>query len=155
MRVLLRQDVKGLGEIGDIANVAEGYARNYLLPRRLALEITAANLDAVRRAREAKLKREREELERIQDVARRLDGFLCYIQARATEQGHLYGSVGAEQVSETLVRSGFETIRPANIVMPRHFDQLGDYELEVMLHPQVRVHITVRVAPLEEQQGEG
>jgi large subunit ribosomal protein L9 len=141
--------------MGEVADVADGYARNYLLPRKLAVEITPASLEVVGRAREAKLKRERDELERVQDVARRLDGFLCYIQARATEEGHLYGSVGAEQVAETLVRSGFETIRPANIVMSQHLEQVGDCELEVMLHPEVRVRIMVRVAPLEEEQSEG
>lgn len=150
MELLLRQDVADLGEMGEVVNVANGYARNYLLPRKLAVQVTEANLEMVRRARQARQLRDREELGRVKDVAVKLEGFLCFIPARATEQGHLYGSVGAEEVAEVLFNSGFDSIRPANIVMPRHFEELGDYDLEVMLHPEVRVHITVRVASLEE-----
>ena len=154
MEVLLRQDVTDLGEIGDVVDVANGYARNYLLPRKLAVQVTEANLETVRRAREARLQRDREEVDRVKDVATRLEGFLCFIPVRATEQGHLYGSVGAEDVAEVLAHSGFESIRPANIIMPLHFEEVGDYDLEVMLHPEVRVQITVRVAPLEDAEAD-
>jgi len=152
MRVLLRRDVKDLGEMGDVAEVADGYARNYLLPRKLAVQVTPANLEAVQRARQAKLERERQELDAIEELAQKLDGFLCYIEARVTEQGHLYGSVGPEQVAQVLAETGFDTIRPANIVMPRHLEEAGDYELEVILHPKRRVHITVRIAPPKEEE---
>jgi len=150
MEVLLRHDVKDLGHMGDVVEVAEGYARNYLLPRKLAMQVSQANLRAVDLARQARSQREQEEIERIEDVAARLKGFLCYIEARATGEGHLFGSVGPEQVAQSLLESGFEAIRPTNINMARHVDQLGDYEVEVMLHPEVRVNITLRIAPLEE-----
>jgi len=150
MEVLLRQDVEGLGELGDVVDVAPGYARNYLLPRKLAVEVNEANLALLRRQREARRQREREELARVEELAGKLEGFLCYITARATDEGHLYGSVGPEEVAEALVRSGFESIRPASIHMPAHIEQLGDHELEVILHPKAKAHITVRVAPLEE-----
>ncbi len=152
MEVLLRRDVKNLGQMGDVVEVADGYARNYLLPREMALEVVRANLEALRRAREARQERDREERQSVEELAQQLNGFLCYIQVRATEEGHLYGSVGPEEVVEALAESGFETIRPANIVMPLHFEEVGDYELEVMLHPELAVHITLRVAPLEEEE---
>jgi len=151
MEVLLRQDVKDLGVIGDVVNVAEGYARNYLFPRKLALQVTKANLASLQRAREARIKREQEELGRLKELATRLEGFLCYVEARATEAGHLFGSVGPEQVAHALVDSGFEAIRMSNIVMPGHIEEIGDNEVEVMLHPEVRVKITVRVAPVTEE----
>jgi large subunit ribosomal protein L9 len=73
---------------------------------------------------------------------------------RATEQGHLFGSVGPEQVAQILVESGFDMIRPSSVNMPRHVEEVGDNELEIMLHPEVVVKITLRVAPLEENAGE-
>ena len=150
MEVLLRRDVDSLGRMGEVVDVADGYARNYLLPRDMAVAVTQSNLQEVERARAARQERERAELTRVEEVAKKLEGFLCLIEERATSEGHLFGSVAAEDVAEALVASGFETIRPANIVMPRHFEELGDHELEVMLHPDVRVPITVRVAALEQ-----
>jgi len=147
MQLLLREDVKDLGHTGDIVEVAEGYARNYLLPKRLAIRVKEANLQAVERAREARRQREMEELERVRSLAGRLEGFLCFIEASATDAGHLYGSVGAEQIAQALVESGFENLRPANVNLPHHIEQAGDYEVEIMLHPDVRVPIKVRVAP--------
>jgi large subunit ribosomal protein L9 len=151
MQVLLRQNVEKLGKIGDIVNVAPGYARNYLLPRKLALEVTKANVESLQRAKEARLKREREEVERLKEVCARLEGFLCVVEARATETGHLFGSVGPEQVAQALVQSGFESIRQSNVVLPQHIEQVGDYDVEIMLHPEVRANIKLRVAPPADQ----
>jgi large subunit ribosomal protein L9 len=89
-----------------------------------------------------------EEIERVRELAGKLEGFLCLIEMRATETGHLFGSVGPEHVADALADSGFEALRPANISMAEHIEQVGDYEVELILHPQVRVTITVRVAPL-------
>jgi len=152
MQVLLRQDVENVGELGDVVDVAAGYARNYLLPRKLAVEVTKANLESLQRAREAKRQRQQEELERLKGLAQKIEGFLCYVEARATETGHLFGSVGPEQVAESLVASGFETIRLSNIAMSTHIEEVGDYDVEVMLHPELRVNIKVRVAPLMEEE---
>ena len=155
MEVLLRGDVKNLGQFGDVVEVADGYARNYLLPKKLAVEVTPANMKMVDAAREAKRKRESAELERVGELAQRLSGFLCFIEMRATDTGHLFGSVGPEQVAEALVVSGFEMIRSTNVNMARHVEEVGDYEVEIMLHPEVRVNITLRVAQQpEEEEGE-
>lgn len=155
MEVLLREDVEDLGRMGDIVNVAPGYARNYLLPKKLAIKADEANVQAIERAREARRQRDQEELERLKELAGKIEGFLCPIEARATEAGHLFGSVGPEQVAAVLVASGFETLRPANVNMPEHIQEVGDVEVELMLHPDVRVNITVRVGPVgSSDQGE-
>lgn len=154
MEVLLRQDVENLGRMGDVVEVADGYARNYLLPKRFAVPVTDENLDEIEHARDARRQRDQEEMERINRQAELLEGFLCYITARATERGHLFGSVGAAQVAEELDSSGFEGIRPSNVALPRAIEEVGDYEVEVMLHPEVRVHIVVRVAAAEEEEEE-
>lgn len=154
MEVVLRQDVEKLGQMGDVVEVADGYARNYLLPRRLAVLATPANKAEIEKAREARRQREVAERERVENLAGRLDGFLCYIPVRATEKGHLFGSVGPKNVAEALHESGFETIRPSNVSLTRPIEETGDYPIEIMLHPEVRVTVTVRVTAEEEEEAE-
>jgi len=151
MEVLLRQDVEKLGRLGDVVEVADGYARNYLLPKKIAVPVTAQNLKEIEKARRARAQREQEELDRVSRQAGLLEGFLCYITARATAKGHLFGSVGPEQIAAQLAESGFEGIRPASINLPRPIEQVGDYQVEVMLHPEVRAQILVRVGPEQEE----
>lgn len=146
MEVLLREDVEKLGRMGDVVEVADGYARNYLLPKGFAARVTPENMDELERAREQRREREQEELQRVRKQADLLEDFLCYISARATEKGHLFGSVGPQQIADTLVASGFEGIRAANVELPRPIEETGDYEVGIMLHPDVRATITVRVA---------
>ena len=100
MEVLLRKDVEKLGRMGDVVDVADGYARNYLLPQQMAVRVTAENLQEVERRREQRQEREREELSRVREQADVLEDFLCYISARATEEGHLFGSVGPQQIAD-------------------------------------------------------
>jgi len=151
MQLLLRQDVPNLGRLGDVVEVANGYARNYLLPKNIAVPVTPENTRQLEGARQARLQREQEEIERVSRQAAMLEGFLCFVTARATEEGHLFGSVGPQQIADQLVQSGFETILPTNINMTRSIDQVGDYEIEVMLHPEVRANIILRVAREEEE----
>ncbi|MFP4027215.1 MAG: 50S ribosomal protein L9 [Candidatus Brocadiia bacterium] len=152
MEVLLREDVENLGQIGEVVDVADGYARNYLLPRRLAVEVTESNLNEVKQAQKARQKRDQEELERVEDVAQDLKGLECAVYAKATEEGHLFGSVGAAKIADALVANGFESVRPANIVITRPFEETGEYEVDVMLHPDVQVTITVEVVARDESE---
>jgi large subunit ribosomal protein L9 len=151
MQVLLREDVPKLGRVGDLVDVADGYARNFLLPRRIAVPVTAENLRQVERTRQARDQREVDEKARVGRQAEMLEGFLCYIVARATEKGHLFGSVGAQQIADQLVESGFEGMRAANVNLDRPIEEVGDYKVEVMLHPEVRATITVRVASQQDE----
>lgn len=151
MEVLLRKDVDRLGRMGDLVTVADGYARNYLLPYRIAVPVTPENLRGIEVARQARRQREVEELERVHRQAEMLDGFLCFLTVRATEKGRLFGSVGAQQIVEQLAQSGFEGIRAAAVNLERPIQEVGDYDVEVMLHPEVRAHILVRVAGEEEE----
>jgi large subunit ribosomal protein L9 len=151
MEILLREDVENLGKMGEVVEVADGYARNYLLPRDLGVEVSESNLEQVHRAREAREEREKKERERVDELAEELEGFVCLIEARATDKGHLFGSVTAGDVAKALEENGFEGIRASNIVIPRPFEELGDYDIEVMLMPEVRVPITVRIVPPVEE----
>lgn len=151
MEVLLQKDIEKLGRMGDVVNVADGYARNYLLPRRIAVVVTADNLRAIEKAREARRVREVEEIERVRQQAKNLEGFLCFVSARATDKGHLFGSVGPQQIADHLAASNFEGIRATNVELAKPIEEVGDYQVSIMLHPDVRATITVRVASEEGQ----
>ncbi len=150
MKVLLNRDMDNLGELGEVVDVAKGYARNYLLPHKYALPVTPDNLQKLESVRKAKQKREAEETTRVKDQAGDLEGFLCVVEQRATDTGHLFGSVTAEIIAGILEESGFEGIRPASILLDGPIENVGDYPVEVMLLPEVRVPITVRVTAVEE-----
>ena len=152
MEILLREDVPKLGKMGEVVEVADGYARNYLLPKQIAVPATEENRRQIGKKVAAREEREEAELDRVQVLATRLDGFLCYVPERATEDGRLYGSVNAERIAQALRRSGFEGIRPSSVGLDEPIEETGDYDIEVMLHPEVRVHVTVRVTP---EGGEG
>lgn len=151
MQVLLRKDIENLGKRGKVVDVADGYARNYLLPRELVMKVTKSNMQEVEAARAAKERRDQKELERVKGVAERLEGFSCTIQKRTTEKGHLFGSVTAEDVVDSLVDHGFESIRISNVMLPTPLEDVGEYEVEIMLHPEVSVPIKVKVGTSEQE----
>ncbi len=149
MKVLLNREIPNLGEMGEEVEVADGYARNYLLPREYALPVTADNLQKTESARRAKKQREQEETARIEDRAKDMEGFLCVVEERANEKGDLFGSVTAEIIAGILSESGFEGIRASNILLDKPIEHVGDYPVEIMLLPEITVPITVRVTAVE------
>ena len=150
MRVLLNSSMENLGDIGDVVDVADGYARNYLLPYEYALPVTPDNVQRLEAVRRARKKREKVEVERVEKMAEELEGFLCVVEERATDTGNLFGSVTAEIITDILEESGFEGIRPSSILIDKPIEHVGDYPVEVMLLPEVKVPITVRVTAVEE-----
>lgn len=154
MQIVLREDVAKVGKAGDIVSVADGYARNYLLPKNLASKVTPSVLKEAERIRARRLEREREELKRLTELGERLSGFLCVIEARANEEGHLFGGIHERDIADLLVAQGFESILPSHIMLPEPLRIQGDHEVAVQLHPEVRVQITVRVNAVIEAQTE-
>ena len=150
MQVLLKTDVEKLGRLGDVVDVANGYARNYLLPKGIAVPATAENLRTIEKAARDRRARAEEELVRLTREAEMLDGYLCFITARATEQGHLFGSVGTQQVADHLVANGFASVRAQAVRLDAPIEEVGDYETEVVLDPLARATITVRVSREED-----
>jgi large subunit ribosomal protein L9 len=145
MEVLLQKDIEKLGHMGDVVRVAAGYARNYLLPKQIAVAVTPENVRQIEKLREARRQREVQEAERVRQQAKLLQGYLCFISARATDKGHLFGSVGPQQIADHLVASGFEGVRATTVELLHPIEEVGDYEVSIMLHPEVRATITVRV----------
>ncbi len=144
MEVILREDMEKLGGRGQVVNVAAGYARNYLLPKRLAVEATAANKKIVEQERQAHLRREAKEVSDAQELAKMLAGVTVSISQKAGEQDQLFGSVTAKDIAEGLEKQNF-TIDRRKIHLDEPIKQLGEHKIPVRLHRDVTVDITVNV----------
>lgn len=145
MKVLLRSDVEGLGHRGDVVEVADGYARNYLVPRGSAIAATSgvmAQAEAMRKSRQRQHAREREAAE---EVARRLVSTVLKLPRRAGSEGRLFGSVTSADVAEAVeVQTGVAVDR-RRVEMVEPIRSLGTHEVPVKLHSEVEVRLTVEV----------
>lgn len=150
MKVILKAEVDNLGLPGDVVDVADGYGRNYLLPRGLAMKATrgamkeAETLTRARRAREARTVGVAEEFKRA------LEARSLRIPARVDEKGHLYGSVGASDIEAVLRERGHEVER-RRIDLRRPIKEIGLYEVPVRVHPQVTADLPIEVVDVEGQ----
>ena len=136
MQVLLKKTVETLGQIGDIVEVKNGYARNYLLPQGVAVPVTPANLklvEAEKQKHELALKKREEELRQL---AERLSAASVTIQAKANEEGHLFGSVSAQQIADALITDGYQ-LDAGQIQLAEPIKELGVYEIPVQLLPDL------------------
>jgi large subunit ribosomal protein L9 len=153
MKVILRQDYENLGRMGDIVEVKDGYARNFLIPRKIALPATPGNIRMVETEKKQKaFKLEREKL-KAQKLAEKLYGLEITIPMRAGENERLFGSVTAQMIAEEIGKLGVEVDRK-KILLDEPIKMLGSYELPIKLHPEVSVKIKVNVVQLEEQKQE-
>ena len=144
MKVVLRQDVEHLGERGQIVNVAPGYARNYLLPKRLALEATPGNLHTFDLQKKVWAARDAHELEEAKSFASRLEALDLVISKKAGESDTLYGSVTSVEIAELLAARGFDVDR-RKIQIEEPIKTLGEYAVPVRIHRQVVARVPVRV----------
>ena len=147
MKLLLQQSIEKLGMAGDLVEVNSSYARNYLLPCGLALAPTAANLKRVEEIRAAARQQGLAKLQELQARVEALNGLEVTIQARANEQGHLFGSVGPAEVSAALSEMGFTDVPAEAIIIDPHIKQLDKYTIEIRLSEEVRAQIQVWVVP--------
>jgi large subunit ribosomal protein L9 len=150
-KVLLMTDVENLGRVGDVVEVAGGYARNYLLPRGLAAAPTVEAMRAAAKERE-RLEKERQiRLAALREFAKRLAGQAITLSAAANEEGHLYGSVAARDIVVKLAEIGFADLQPSQVRMDHAFREVGEYAVVMHLGEDVDAEIKVTVAKSEEQ----
>ena len=145
-KILLREDVDDLGARGEIVRVRAGYARNYLLPRNLAVEATAGNVKGIESERAALLKKEAKERASAESQSQQMGALELEFKRKAGEQGALYGSVTSMDVAEALRERGYEIDRH-RIHLREPLKRLGDYTVPVRLHREVTIDLKVRVAP--------
>jgi large subunit ribosomal protein L9 len=144
MEVILREHVDNLGRRGEIVKVAAGYARNYLLPRKLALPATEGNKRHVERERKIMEAREAEEKSTAEGLAARLALIDISIARRVGETDQLYGSVTAVDIADYLKGKGFEIDR-RKLILPEPIKSIGDHHVPLKLHREVTVPLTVKV----------
>ena len=149
MEVILREDIEKIGHRGQVVRVADGYARNYLLPRRLAVQATNANKTIVEQERQAHLRREAKEKSEAGDLAKLLAGVKITISQKAGEQEQLFGSVTSKDIAEALEKQNF-TIDRRKVHLDEPIRQLGEHKVTLKLHREVAVEIGVNVVREEE-----
>ncbi len=144
MEVILREDIEKLGTRGQVVKVADGFARNFLLPRRLAVPATEANRKIVEQERQAALRREAKEKAAAEELAKMLAGVRLTTLQKAGEADQLFGSVTAKDIAEMLEKQGY-TIDRKKIVLDHPIKTLGEHKVMVKLHREVSVEIPVVV----------
>jgi large subunit ribosomal protein L9 len=144
MKVILKDDVKNVGNMGDIVKVADGYARNYLVPRGLAVEASTKNIKSIeheKRIIQEKAKKIKNSAEELSD---RISKLTLVIKANAGEEGKLFGSVTTMDIAEALKNEGFE-IDKKKISLDEPIKRLGTHTVNVKIHPEVTTNVTVQV----------
>ncbi len=144
VQVILREPVDNLGRRGDIVKVANGYARNYLLPRKLALRVTEANRRQVERERVVADARDADEKQAAEAFAARLSQVVCVIARRVGDTDTLFGSVTSSDVAACLVEQSVEVDR-RKIQLDEPLKQLGDHTVYIKVHREVTAEVTVRI----------
>ncbi len=148
MDVILRQDVEKLGSRGQVVKVAPGYARNFLLPNKIAVPATDANRKIVEQERQAHLRREAKLKSEAEDLAKLVNGVSVTIAQKAGENDQLFGSVTSGNIADALEQKHF-TIDRRKIQLDEPIKQLGEYKVPVRLHKDVTAEVTVTVVKEE------
>lgn len=147
MKVVLLQDVKGQGKQGDVVNVSDGYARNFLFPKKLASEATNAALNDLKGKNEAFAYKKATELSEAKAMQEKLKGLIVKIQAKAGSNDKLFGSVTNKDVADALLSQHHLKIDKRRFEM-KDIKQVGSYTVEVKLYPDVTGSLTVEVSAL-------
>ncbi len=145
MKVILKEDVKGLGKKESMHEVSDGYARNFLLPRGLAVEASSANINVMNTKKEAEMNKKAKELQQAKDLAEKLKAITVVFKTKAGESGKLFGSITSKDVADKLLKDHKLDIDKKKINMSDALKSLGTYEAEVKLYPGVSGKLSIKV----------
>lgn len=140
MEVILKEDVPKLGHRGDVVKVAEGYGRNFLLPKKLAIEATPANKAVIEQMKAAALRRSAKEKAEAETLAKQFEGVTLTFQRRAGEHDQLFGSVTTSELADALQKKGFNVDR-RRIELAQPIKTLGEFNVPIRLHREVAVNV--------------
>jgi large subunit ribosomal protein L9 len=149
MEVILREDIDKLGTRGQLVKVAPGYARNFLLPKKMAVPATEANKKIVEQERQAYLRKEAKAAGEAGDLAKLMESVTITITQKAGENGQLFGSVTSKDIADALEAQGY-TIERRKVALDEPIKSLGEYKVPLRLHREVSVDIAVNVVKEEE-----
>ena len=145
MKVLLKEDVKGQGKKGEIINVSDGYARNFLFPRKLAVVADAKAENEVRTKKEAELHKIEYEKQKAKDLSDKISQITLKITSTAAPDGKLYGSVTSAHIADTLKSQENIDIDKRKIHLDEHIKSFGTYVVEIKVYPEITANLTVVV----------
>jgi large subunit ribosomal protein L9 len=145
MKVVLNADVADLGDRGTIVDVSDGYARNYLLPRRLASRATTGNIEAAEKAMASRAANERKSRDDAQKLATGLIGTRVVLAAQASDEGRLYGSVSVSDVVEGIRKFTGIAIDRKHVDLPEPIKEIGLHQVQIRLHAEVEFPVTIDV----------
>jgi large subunit ribosomal protein L9 len=146
VKLLLKESVKHVGKVGDLVEVSPGYARNFLLPKDLAVQPTPSNVKKVEERRKEVERLEREKREQQAALIKQLEGIEVTLERRANDQGHLFGSVTATDIAKALVAQGFN-IEAADVSLPGKLDRIDTYQVVISFASDLKTEVKVWVAP--------
>ena len=153
MKVLLCQDIEKLGFLGDILDVSSGYARNYLLPQRLAVIPNETNIKALAKEKTKRSEERIRQRKRLEEIASRVQGAEVVIASRANEQGHLFGSVTEGEIAANLREQGFE-VADEVVQQPEHIKEVGTYNVILRFAGDLTAAVNVVVVAQKDEAGE-
>jgi large subunit ribosomal protein L9 len=151
MKVILLEDVKGVGKKGQIINAADGHARNFLIPKKFAVEATAAQLKELDAKKSSQLHRQQEELENAQKIAQSLSETSIKVPVKTGSKGKLFGSVTSKELATALSEKTGLEIDKKMVLLDEPIRQVGEKQVSVKLHPQVTAKVTVDIVRIEEE----
>ncbi len=148
MKVILLQDVPGTGKKNDILNVSAGFARNYLLPRKWAMEATGAAVKEVERRNELQRQQEQERVQEAEQVAKALKGKVVVMKAKCGDKGRLYGSITAQEIAEAVQQQHGVELDRRKLEVGETIRTLGEYDIQVGLYSGIKAPMKLRIEQL-------
>ncbi|RJQ41243.1 MAG: 50S ribosomal protein L9 [Nitrospiraceae bacterium] len=145
MKVILKEDVKNLGKIGDIVNVAEGHARNFLIPKKLAVEAVTGNIKELEHQKKVIQEKAKKEKNSAQALSEKISSLNLLIKAKAGEEEKLFGSITSMDIAAALKNEGID-IDKKKISVEEPIKRLGSYTVGVKVHPEITTQLTITVA---------
>jgi large subunit ribosomal protein L9 len=145
MKLILQEEVKSLGKKGDIIEASEGYARNYLVPRKLAIPATNANINAVRQQKASASRKQQQQLDEARVMAAQLAKVVVSVAVKTGEGGRLFGSVTAKDVADALYKDHGIEMDKRKIEVKDTIKALGTYPVVIKFHPEISAQIQVKV----------
>lgn len=145
MKVILNKDVKNLGVKGDVVNVSDGYARNYLLPKNLAVEATAGNLKELENLKQKQERQKELEFQKAKETAKKIEGKTLQAVTKVGDNGKLFGSITSKEIAELIEKKFGITVDKRKVEVKEAIKAIGTYPVTVRIHPQVAAKIMVQV----------
>ena len=145
MKVILQQDVKGKGKRGQMIEVSDGYARNYMLPRKIAVEATADNVNTMRMNDKAQQEKRQKELEEAFAISKKMKDMVVVVRAKGGGAGRLFGSVTTQEIAEAIQKQEGINIDKRKIVLDEQIKTVGEYTVKIKLGYEINAELKLRV----------